>query len=107
MRSHPLRETWLFIPAAWDCARGFTWGSTATTKRAVVLRRDPSKSPPSLPLPPKAIRLMLVQLTADSGFLYHVKQSMTRSAGLGRLCEPSRLLRHHQTPIRLTARHRF
>ncbi len=50
----------------------FTWAQQATTKRAVVLRRDPSKSAPVVAHLAKGDRLMLVQMTADSGF-YHVK----------------------------------
>ena len=50
----------------------FTWAQQATTKRAVVLRRDPSKSAPIIAHLAKGDRLVLVQMTADSGY-YHVK----------------------------------
>ena len=50
----------------------FTWAQQATTKRAVVVRRDPSRSAPIIAHLAKGDRLMLVQMTADSGF-YHVK----------------------------------
>src|SRR5713226_5959608 len=50
----------------------FTWAQQATTKRAVVLRRDPSKSAPIIAHLAKGDRLMLVQTTADSGY-DHVK----------------------------------
>jgi hypothetical protein len=51
---------------------GITWAQQATTKRAVVLRRDPSRTAPVIAHLAKSDRLMLVQMTADSGF-YHVK----------------------------------
>jgi hypothetical protein len=50
----------------------FSWAQQATTKRAVVLRRDPSRSAPVIAHLFKGERLMLVQMAADSGF-YHVK----------------------------------
>src|SRR5258708_39662219 len=50
----------------------FTWAQQATTKRAVVLRRDPSKSAPVVGHLAKGDRLRLVEMTADSGF-YHIK----------------------------------
>ena len=49
-----------------------TLAQQAATKRAVVLRRDPSKSAPIIAHLAKGDRLMLVQMTTDSGF-YHVK----------------------------------
>jgi hypothetical protein len=48
------------------------WAQLASTNRAVVLRRDPSKSAPIVAHLAKGDRLMLVQTTADSGF-YQVK----------------------------------
>jgi len=50
----------------------FTWAQQATIKRAVVVRRDPSRSAPIIAHLAKGDRLMLVQMTADGGF-YHVK----------------------------------
>lgn len=50
----------------------FTWAQNATTKRAVVLRRDPSKSAPIIAHLAKGDRLVLVQMTEDSGF-YQVR----------------------------------
>ena len=49
-----------------------SWAQQATANRAGILRRDPSKSSPVVAHLAKGDRLMLVQLTADSGF-YHVK----------------------------------
>jgi hypothetical protein len=49
-----------------------TWAQQATANRAVILRRDPSKSSPIVAHLAKGDRLVLVQMTADSGF-YHVK----------------------------------
>ena len=66
-----LRRTVLWILLLGLCP-GFTWAQQAATKRAVVLRRDPSKSAPIIAHLAKGDRLMLVQTTADSGF-YHVK----------------------------------
>jgi hypothetical protein len=50
----------------------FTWAQQGATNRAVVLRRDPSKSAPIIAHLLKGQRLMLVQMTADSGY-FHVK----------------------------------
>ncbi len=66
-----LRRTVLWILLLGLCP-GFTWAQQAITKRAVNLRRDPSKSAPIIAHLAKGDRLMLVQVTADSGF-YHVK----------------------------------
>ncbi len=66
-----LRRTAMCILLLGSCP-SFTWAQQATTKRAVVLRRDPSKSAPVVAHLAKGDRLMLVQMTADSGF-YHVK----------------------------------
>src|SRR5260370_8839988 len=66
-----LRRTVLWILLLGLCA-GFTWAQQAITKRAVNLRRDPSKSAPIIAHLGKGDRLMLVQTTAASGF-YHVK----------------------------------
>src|SRR5260370_31404624 len=65
------RRTAMCILLLGSCP-SFTWAQQATTKRAVVLRRDPSKSAPVVAHLAKGDRLMLVQMTADSGF-YHVK----------------------------------
>ena len=51
---------------------GFSLAQQAATKRAVLLRRDPSTSSPIVAHLAKGDRLVLVQMTADSGF-YHVK----------------------------------
>ena len=66
-----LRRTAMCILLLGLCP-SFTWAQQATTKRAVVLRRDPSRSAPIIAHLAKGHRLMLVQMTADSGF-YHVK----------------------------------
>src|SRR5260370_16363683 len=66
-----IRRTAMCILLLGSCP-SFTWAQQATTKRAVVLRRDPSKSAPVVAHLAKGDRLMLVQMTADSGF-YHVK----------------------------------
>src|SRR5260370_33583191 len=66
------RRTVLWILMLLGLCPGFTWAQQAITKRAVNLRRDPSKSAPIIAHLGKGDRLMLVQTTADSGF-YHVK----------------------------------
>jgi len=66
-----LRRTVMCILLLGLCP-SLTWAQQATTKRAAVLRRDPSKSAPIIAHLAKGDRLMLVQMTADSGF-YHVK----------------------------------
>ncbi len=66
-----LRRTAMWILLLGLCP-GFTWAQQASTKRTVVLRRDPSKSAPIVAHLAKGDRLMLVQMTADGGF-YHVK----------------------------------
>jgi hypothetical protein len=66
-----LRRTAMWMLLLGLCP-SFAWAQQATTKRAVVLRRDPSKSAPIVAHLAKGDRLMLVQMTADSGF-YHVK----------------------------------
>src|SRR5258708_8595681 len=66
-----LRRTGMWIVLLGRCPC-FGWAQQASTKRAVVLRRDPSKSAPIVAHLAKGDRLMLVQMTADSGF-YHVK----------------------------------
>jgi SH3 domain-containing protein len=50
----------------------FTGAQQGATNRAVVLRRDPSKSAPIIAHLLKGERLMLVQVTVDSGY-FHVK----------------------------------
>ena len=45
---------------------------TATTKRNVILRRDPSTASPALQHLPSGARLLLVDANPDAGF-YHVK----------------------------------
>lgn len=62
--------------AVWLLLAGFlpalAWAQQASTTRAVILRRDPSTSSPIVAHLAKGDRLVLVQMTADSGF-YHVK----------------------------------
>lgn len=66
-----LRQTAMCILLLGLCP-SFVWAQQASTNRAVVLRRDPSKSAPIIAHLAKGDRLMLVQTTADSGF-YQVK----------------------------------
>ena len=67
--SHRRTVLWILFLLACPCA---TWAQLATTNRAVVLRRDPSKSGPVMAHLPKDSRLTLVDATADSGY-FHVK----------------------------------
>jgi Bacterial SH3 domain len=66
-----LRQTAMCILLLGLCP-SFACAQQASTNRAVVLRRDPSKSAPIIAHLAKGDRLMLVETTADSGF-YQVK----------------------------------
>jgi hypothetical protein len=66
-----LRRTAMCILLLGLCP-SLTSAQQGATNRAVVLRRDPSRTAPIIAHLVKGERLMLVQMTADSGF-FHVK----------------------------------
>jgi hypothetical protein len=78
-----LRRTAMCILLLGLCP-SLTSAQQGATNRAVVLRRDPSRTAPIIAHLVKGERLMLVQMTADS-VSFMLRQNMIKSAGSRRI----------------------